>query len=285
MAQSSEYKDLKWVAPRSWTNANRSSVQLVVIHDTEGSAHAQSAEDGAAYDARRTDGTSTHYFHDSNSTVQCVLTADQAHTARSQGNRRGIHHELCARASWSRAKWLDADYGLPMLKVAAKQCARDAKKWGIPIRKLSVEQVRSGVKGFCGHADITRAFPADRGSHTDPGPNFPWADFIGMVKAAAGTASTPAPQRKVDFVQISGELPILRQNDTDDTVPGGTVWIRRAQAELDLLTDEDVTVDGDYGKGTAAAVKELMADDPERTTSNGSIIGLPEWRRLYGIWA
>jgi len=171
-----------------------------------------------------------------------------------------------------------------MLKVAAKQCARDAKKWGIPIRKLSVEQVRSGVKGFCGHADITRAFPADRGSHTDPGPNFPWADFIGMVKAAAGTASTPAPQRKVDFVQISGELPVLKQNDTDETVPGGTVWIRRAQAELDLLTDLEVTADGDYGKGTAAAVKELMKDDPERTTSNGSVIGLPEWRRLYGIW-
>lgn len=182
MAQSPEYPDLKWVEPRSWTNANRSSVQLIVIHDTEGSSHAQSAEDGAAYDARRTDGTSTHYFVDNTSVVQCVRTADQAHTARAQGNRRGIQYELCARASWSRSRWLDEDYGLPMLKRAAHQAARDCRKWSIPARKLFPIQVADGVKGFCGHWDITRAFPQDRGSHTDPGANFPWDVFIDLVQ-------------------------------------------------------------------------------------------------------
>jgi hypothetical protein len=182
MGKSPEYPDLEWVAPRSWTNANRTAVQLIVIHDTEGSAHGQSAEDGAAYDSVRTDGTSAHYFVDNNSIVQCVLTADQAHTARSQGNRRGIHYELCARASFTRAQWLSKDYGLPMLQRAAKQAARDCKKWGIPVRKLTPGQVADGVKGFCGHGDITKAFPADNGTHTDPGPNFPWDDFIDMVR-------------------------------------------------------------------------------------------------------
>jgi N-acetyl-anhydromuramyl-L-alanine amidase AmpD len=184
VAQSPEYPDLAWVEPASWTNANRTSVQLVVIHDTEGSSHSQSAEDGAAYDARRTDGTSTHYFHDNNSTVQCVRTADQAHTARTQGNKRGIHHELCAKASFSRSQWLSEDYGLPMLRRAAKQAARDAKKWDIPVRKLSPSQVADGVKGFCGHGDVTKAFPQDNGTHTDPGPNFPWDVFIDMVQDA-----------------------------------------------------------------------------------------------------
>lgn len=179
MAQSPEYPDLKWMPPRSWTDANRTAVQLVVIHTTEGSAHAQSAEDGAAYDQRRTDGTSTHYFHDSNSTVQCVRTADQAHTARTQGNRRGIHHELCGRTTidWS------GTYAQAMLRQAAKQCARDAKKWDIPVRKLTAAQVADGVKGFCGHVEITKAFPADRGTHTDPGPNFPWPQFLDLVRA------------------------------------------------------------------------------------------------------
>lgn len=182
MTQSAEYPDLKWMPPKSWTNANRTSVQVVIIHDTEGSENATSAEDGASYDQRRTDGTSTHYFHDQNSTVQCVLTADQAHAARTQGNRRGIQHELCGRASQGAAGWADAA-SAGTLRQAAKQVARDCKKWNIPVRKLTASQVAAGSKGICGHADITAAFPADNGTHTDPGPTFPWATFIDMVQS------------------------------------------------------------------------------------------------------
>lgn len=189
MAQSPEYPDLKWMPPRSWTNANRGSVQLIVIHTTEGSAHGQSAEDGAAYDQRRTDGTSAHYFVDSTSVVQCVRTNDQAHTARAQGNRRGIQYELCGKAGSQ--NW-QSDYSQAMLARAAKQAARDAKKWGIPVLHLTVAQVRAGVQGFCGHWDITRAFPQDDGSHTDPGPNFPWSQFLDMVRAEL--AGKPAQQ-------------------------------------------------------------------------------------------
>lgn len=178
MAQSREYPDLPWVEPRSWQNANRTAVQLVVIHTTEGSAHAGSAEDGAAYDARRTDGTSTHYFHDSNSTVQCVHTADIAHTARGEGNRRGIHHELCTKIS--KADWGDA-YHSAMLERTAKQVARDCKKWGIPVIKLTPVGVKAGVRGICGHHDVSLAFK--QSTHTDPGKDFPWSRFIGMINA------------------------------------------------------------------------------------------------------
>lgn len=179
--RSPEYPDLAWVEPASWTDANRAAVQLVVIHTTEGGARGTAAEDGAAYDRDRDDGTSTHYFHDNDSTVQCVRTADQAHAARAQGNRRGIQHELCTKAG--SATWGDA-YHQAMLKRAAKQAARDARKWGIPVRYLTVAEVAAGIKGFCGHADITKAFPQDKGTHTDPGVNFPWTQFLALVRAA-----------------------------------------------------------------------------------------------------
>lgn len=212
MAQSKEYPDLRWVEPKSWTNANRGSVQLVVIHTTEGSAHDTSAEDGAAYDARRTDGTSTHYFHDSNSTIQCVLTADMAHTARGQGNRRGIHHELCTRAG--KAKWLD-EYHDAMLRRAAKQVARDCRKWGIPARKLSVRQVSNGDKGICGHYDITLAF--GQSTHTDPGVNFPWDRFIAMVKAELA----PPPTKEEDDMATPEEIAkAVWEYDVDTAIAG-----------------------------------------------------------------
>lgn len=198
MAKSSEYPDLQFVRPRSYTTSNRASVQLIVIHTTEGSAHSASAEDGAAYDARRPDGTSTHYFHDNSSTVQCVLTKDIAHTARSQGNRRGVQHELCTRAGT--AKWSDA-YHQAMLKRAAKQAARDARKWQIPVRHLTVAEVAAGKKGFCGHYDITRAFPQDNGSHTDPGSNFPWSQFLDMVRAELAPAPAPPKQEDDDVTE------------------------------------------------------------------------------------
>jgi len=180
VARSLEYPDLQWVPPRSWTNANRSSVQLVVMHTTQGSYHSASAEDGARYNQIRTDGTSCHYFHDSDSTVQGVYSNDISHSAKKQGNLRGIHHELCGRAEWTPNHW-DNDYQRKMLARAAKQVARDCKKWGIPARKLSVAQVAAGVKGICSHFDITRAFPEDKGTHWDPGPDFPWDEFIKQV--------------------------------------------------------------------------------------------------------
>lgn len=192
MTRSKEYLDLPWVEPRSWTNANRTAVQLVVIHTTEGSAHARSAEDGAAYDARRADGTSCHYFHDSDTTIQCVLTADIAHTARGQGNRRGIHHELCTKAG--SAQWHSL-YHTSMLLRTAKQVARDCRKWQIPARKLTPAQVKAGEKGICGHVDISDAF--GQSDHTDPGKGFPWARFVGMVQAELNPP--PAPSKGNDM--------------------------------------------------------------------------------------
>lgn len=178
MTQSPEYPDLAFVQPAAYgVGRDGRSVQYVVIHYTAGSERSSSAEDGASYDQKRQDGTSCHYFHDQNSTVQCVLTPNRANSALAKGNRLGIQHELCGTVQ-TREQWLDpASDGT--LWRAAKQVARDCRKYGIPAVWLTPAQVRAAwygpvkPKGICGHADVTLAYPEDDGDHMDPGAAFP----------------------------------------------------------------------------------------------------------------
>lgn len=179
MATSPEYPDLPWVPPKAW-NSGRAAGQptVIVIHTTEGSEGLKSAEDGAAYDQRRTDGTSTHYFCDQDTVVQCVRTTDRANAAKASGNKIGIHYELCGKAAQTPDQWHD-EASLGTFRNAAKQAARDAKKHGLPVRRLTAAQVRAGEKGFCAHNDISDAF--GESNHTDPGRNYPWAEFLALV--------------------------------------------------------------------------------------------------------
>lgn len=189
MVQSKEYPDLRWIEPRSWGQGrDGKGAWYIVIHYTAGSERSTSAEDGALYNQRRTDGTSAHYFVDSDSVVQGVKTSDRANCARHRGNRLGIQYELCGTAQ-TRAQWLDA-VSLATLKNAARQAARDCRKYGIPVRRLTVAETRRawtefprGPKGFVGHVDCTYAYPEDGGDHTDPGKDFPWDIFLPMVQA------------------------------------------------------------------------------------------------------
>lgn len=182
MARSPEYPDLPWVAAGAWSTGRPYGPPLwIVVHTTEGSEGLRSAEDGAAYDAHRPDGTSTHYMHDQDTTIQEVRTTDRANSAMGTGNRYGIHHELCGKAAQSPAQWHDAASAGTLARFA-RQAARDAKKWDIPVRHLTVAEVRSkSARGFCAHADITAAF--GESTHQDPGANYPWSEVLGMVRA------------------------------------------------------------------------------------------------------
>lgn len=175
MVQSPEYPDLLWMPARSITAGRKPGKPIhITVHETDNPTSTARGE--ATWMQNRTDGTSAHYIVDEVEIIQGVRTTDTAHTAMFHGNRDGIHYEFCGVSG--RADTADAQ-----LRLAAKQMARDMRKHDIPLRRLTVSETRAGVPGINSHGDVTKAWPEDGGTHTDPGPNFPWDALFQYVKA------------------------------------------------------------------------------------------------------
>lgn len=196
---------IKWVGPpRSYTEGRARQLRYVTLHYTAGSEGPTSAENGAAYDRKRTDGTSCHYFVDSlGPALQEVHDEDTSHSAYPKGNALGIHIELCGTAQ-TRAQWLDAT-SRATLQTAAELVAYLLKKHNLPNKRLSVAETRaawyadaadrSKYEGYNDHGTVTRAYPEDGGTHTDLGAGFPWDVFSEMITEAMGDPVTPAEMK------------------------------------------------------------------------------------------
>lgn len=183
----SEYPDTLWMGlPKAFgVGRDGKRVRLSVVHYTAGASGPGAARNGAAYDKRRTDGTSCHVFHDSEESVQEVWTRDRSNSAFSYGNRLGIHHELCA-TNAPRSWWLTG-VGLKTLQRAARAAAWDCRTYRLEPRRLTTAEVSrtwsnnaTAVGGLCGHVDITYAFSV--GDHIDPGAGFPWREYEDEVR-------------------------------------------------------------------------------------------------------
>ncbi len=201
MAQSPEYPDLPWVPPRAWGLGRAGySVQYLVTHYTAGSERSSAPMNGALYDRSRTDGTSTHYFVGSGldgqpPVVQCVETSDRANACFFWGNRLGVQYELCG-TQQTREQWLDLASDATLWN-AAKQMARDCKKYGLPVRKLTPAEMLAGQRGICGHADVTLAYGL--GDHMDPGAQFPWDVLLSRIAHFLAPPPTPQPSEEDDM--------------------------------------------------------------------------------------
>lgn len=107
---------------------------------------------------------------------------------------------------------------------------------------------------------------------------------VGLV---AWVAKLTGKDKILKMVEIDSKLPELRRGMTDGegTLKGlKTQNIKRAQAVLVWLAGYSGAIDGDYGPKMASAVIKMMKDDPKRSSANGSVIGRPEYARLYGLW-
>jgi len=165
-------------------------VQGIVIHTTESADGTLAAV--ANYFQSSGVQVSAHYVVEATprrgyvwcDVVQCVDESQAAWTARS-ANRTTVNYELIGRASRTREEWLNR-YRVQLETVAAL-VAEDTVQYGVPVSR--------GYPGVLGHGDLSKyGFPND---HTDPGPGFPWEEFLRMVRDATSVRTPPEESRQV----------------------------------------------------------------------------------------
>lgn len=159
------------------TAGRTGQVVFIGIHTMESPEAGDTAEAVANYFKKTETRASAHWCVDSNSRVRCVHDEDTAWTMPPV-NGISLNVELAGTAAQTKAQWADA-YSLSVLGNAAFCVAEWCRKYGIPVRHLSYEQISRKEKGIVGHLDVNEVF--DESDHWDPGPNFPWDYFLDKV--------------------------------------------------------------------------------------------------------
>lgn len=164
---------------------NNHAPRLIVIHTMETPESEGRAKQVAGWFAGKTaPQASAHYMVDDKQIVQSVLETDTAWAVDDwELNQISISIEHAGSASQTLAQWSDF-YSKAELALSATLAADIAKRWRIPIIKLTSADILAGKVGFCGHNDITLAKNI-KGGHTDPGVNFPWTDYLKLITSHA----------------------------------------------------------------------------------------------------
>jgi hypothetical protein len=164
-------------------------------------------------------GVSPHSMTDPGETVD-LLNLGTVGWHCGNGNQVGIGLEVTGYAAWSFAQWTSGD-AFAAVRLDAKRAAEVAAAKGIPLRWLSLSQIRNGERGFCTHADISATLGGT--NHTDPGQGFPYKIFMQMVQQwTDGTIGNP------------GDTP----NPQPGTGPGGADpkdWLNMTPEEVKTL--------------------------------------------------
>lgn len=243
MANSPDHPELQFIQAECVTKGRPDGPPLwVVIHDMEAHETPDRAESTAHYFANPGDGrnVSSHYTADDNSVVQCVLLGDVACTVGNRpGNYRGINWELAGFASQTRQQWLDS-FGVAMFDQIVPIMKKDMAKYGIPVRRCSVTDLKNFQKGVTSHNDLRLVFGGT--THTDPGPNFPWDYLLGLLE------DDMTPEQAQSLVRIehylfwdvlSGENPL---NIPGDAVNHPRNWLvdklDQLGSKLQILEDK-----------------------------------------------
>ena len=182
-----------YLGPAAHTSrGNNKPIHRVVIHCTVSPCVKGGARSIAAYFRSNNAGGSAHYVVDPYEAVQVVYDGVIAWHAPPNANSLGV--ELCDPMTGAAKRWGGGNHKL-MLDRAAELVAQLCLAYDVPITRLSVDDLKAGRHGICGHVDVSQAF--HQSTHYDPGDGFPWDHFMQLVKQHANAlhfTPKPAPQ-------------------------------------------------------------------------------------------
>jgi hypothetical protein len=275
--QSPDHPELLFVEAAGYTTGRPDGKPLwIVVHDMEASETATRAENTAAYYVNPSDGrrVSSHYTADNNSVVQCVRLKDSAWTVGNRpGNNRGINWELSGFASQTRAQWLDP-FGLAMFAQIAPILRADAAKYGIPLERRTVAELKAWKPGITSHNDLRLAFGGT--THTDPGVNFPWDVFLNLM-TEDDMALEPA-----DIEAVATRTVTKLMQYAENPLPGDLsyAWTVRKTHDAAVIAAATPGVEVD-----PAALVEAMAASPAFIAALGAAVAAHVEMPTGGTWA
>jgi N-acetyl-anhydromuramyl-L-alanine amidase AmpD/prophage tail gpP-like protein len=182
---------IKFLQAHYYTEGRILPIKWIVIHtmgNDKTSDAAQNVANMFAAGGNAEGPASAHYCIDNEHIIQCVHDKDEAYSVKgsdSSGNSinmQSLNFEH-AGGNQSASEWQDT-FSQQMLRLSAKLTAQRAHAWGIPMVHVIPSGLAAGQSGFAGHVDFSTAFPV-AGGHADPGPDFPWAQYMQMVSDEA----------------------------------------------------------------------------------------------------
>lgn len=221
---------MEYIAAKQHGPAANYPIRRIVMHGTVSPCVPGGARAIAGMFHNTTRDASAQYVVDPTAVIQCVRDNVVAYGA--PPNPGSIHVEQCDPQTGSSGRWRDANHQA-MLRLAARLVAALCRKYDIPAVKLSAADLRAGRKGICGHADVSAAW--HQTDHVDPGPDYPWSQFLALVNAALHPPTpTPIPTAmEDDDMQV-----LVREEGVGTPVYLGNYQTRRKVgdvAELDQL--------------------------------------------------
>jgi hypothetical protein len=162
-------------------------IQVLVLHSAENQELPGQADHIVQYFAgSAAPKASAHVAIDNKKVVTSVDDMDTAWAVDDFPlNLCSKSYELTGHAANTAEQWANA-YESAVIALAENEFKKDMKKYSIPahhLTDLEILAIHNGnktIKGICTHADISRALKI-AGGHSDPGINFPIAEFIKAI--------------------------------------------------------------------------------------------------------
>ena len=226
--------------PAHYYEGRERPLRLIVIHTMEAPEAPTTAENIAAYFASGAVVASAHACVDQDSVVVCLPPTATAFAAPG-ANADGYQIEHAGYASQDGTGWAD-EASQSMLRLSAAHARAIALAAGIPLRHLTDDELAAGAAGFVGHDQVSRVYK--RSDHWDPGPAFPWSQYMGLVNGEAPNEETTTNEEEyMHFIRSRQSGTIYAVTPTDVTAVGDAkTWGDLVKA-YGLTNDYEVSLD------------------------------------------